>query len=376
MLTLVFWSDPGRAPVVAELGQAFATAYGVEVVVEVKELSAILGDLRAALQHQQSMPDLFIGGHDWIPLLAANDLLMPMDLEAFTDRYAPAVLSAMSYEGLYYGVPVVADNLALIYNPDLLARPPETWQELQQFAQQQVEAGTADVGLAINALSPFDVYPVLTGFAGDLFRHEPVTGFDLTAIAIDSTASQQAMAWLQDMGNQGLMDIRQSWHEMHRLFQTGQLPMMITGPWSLPLLDEGTAAYNIAAFPEGGRSFVNVRGYMINAYAQDPFLAWLFLAHMVLAEDAMLRLYEAHPTSPPAFLPTVSQIDNPHHRAFAELAVQGIAVPNIPEMNEIWKIWGQAQYAILVDGADPAAALGGARTAIASILQARSTPTE
>ncbi len=371
VLTLVFWSDPARAPVVTELGQAFAEAYGVEVVVVAKELSSILDEFRAALSQQQDMPDIFIGGHDWIPLLAANGIIMPMDLAAFTDSFAPSVLAAMAYEGLHYGVPVAADNLALLYNPALLAEPPATWQELQQLAREQVEAGTVDVGLAVNALSPFDFYPVLTGFAGDLFRFHPETGFDLTSVVIDSAESRQAVTWLQDTERQGVTDLGRSWHEMHQLFQAQRVPMMITGPWSLPLLDEGQATYEIAAFPEGGRSFVNVRGYMINTYSRDPFLAWLFLAHLVLTEDAMLRLYEAHPSSPPAFLPAVPRIDNRSHQAFAALASQGTAVPNIPEMNEIWRIWGQALYAIFAEGADPAAALGGTRVAMAAVLEAR-----
>ncbi len=370
-LTLVFWSDPGRAPVVAELGAAFAEAYGVEVVVEVKELSAILGELRTALGQQQAMPDIFIGGHDWIPLLAANDIIRPMDLETFADQFAPPVLKAMSYEGLYYGVPVAADNLVLVYNPDLLPEPPATWQELQQQAAELADAGTVDLGLAINALSPFDFYPVLTGFTGDLFAYHPASGFDLAAVAIDSAASLQAVAWLQAMERQGLVDFARSGQEMYRLFQTRRLPMMITGPWGLPLLEKGPAPHAIAALPSGGRSFVNVRGYMINAYARDPFLAWLFLAYLVLTEDAMLRLYAAHPASPPAFLPAVPRIDNPDHQAFAYLASQGTAVPNIPEMDEIWRIWGQAQYAIFAEGADPVAALGGARAAMVAVLETR-----
>ncbi len=370
-LTLVFWSDPDRAPVVAELGQAFAETYGAEVRVEAKELATIRDDLLAALSQQQNMPDIFIGGQDWIPLLAANNIVVPMDLEAFSEEYAPSVLAAMSYEGHYYGVPLAADSLALVYNPDLIPNPPDTWQELQYLAAQQVDTGVVDIGLAVNALSPFDIYPVLTGFSGGLFRYHPHSGFDLSSIEIDSAATQQAVAWLLDMEDQGLTDFERSWHEVHLLFGSGQVPMMITGPWSLSLLDEGNAAYDIAAFPEGGRSFVNVQAYMINAYSKDPFLSWLFLAHMVMTADSMLRLYEANPSSPPAFLPIVSQIGDHRHQAFAHLTSQGTAIPNILEMDEIWRIWGQAQYAIFSEGADPADALGGAQNAMSAVLETR-----
>lgn len=366
---LVIWSDAARAPVLEALGEEFAAAYGVEVVVEERELSAILEDFKRSLLQQTDMPDIFLGGYDWISVLAANGVIAPLNMEPYAHQFAPAALQAMAYEGFHFGVPIVVDSLALLYNPELLAAPPGSWEEVRAIAAAQVAEGHADMGLALNVSSPFDFYPVLTGFGGDLFRSDPATGPDLADVRLHSPESQQALVWLQEMIAARLVDPIWTWDDMHRAFIEQRVPMMVTGPWSLPRLAEGQAVFDIAPLPDNGRSFVNVLGYMINTYASDPFLAWIFLSNLLMTEEGMLRLYEAAPATP-AFLPVLPRIADPDLAAFGQVAAtQGTAVPNIVAMEEIWRIWSQAHHAAVHGTEDGMASYNQASQAIAELLR-------
>ena len=73
----------------------------------------------------------------------------------------------MSYEGVQYGVPVTADSLALFYNTDLVAEVPATWGGAADVAYGLMQEGRAELGIAVNSYSPFDIYPVITGRGGD-----------------------------------------------------------------------------------------------------------------------------------------------------------------------------------------------------------------
>ena len=53
------------------------------------------------------------------------------------------------------------------------------------------------------------------------------------------------------------------------------------------------------------------------------------------------------------------------------IAAQGRAVPTIPEMPEVWKVWGEAQFAVVGEGADAQAAYATAGSKLDDILALR-----
>lgn len=367
--SLVIWTNAAHAPVLDALGQEFTAAYGVAVDVQAKEWTSLLADFKLSLSRGTDMPDILLGGHDWVSVLAPNGAITPLNLSAHAPEFSTAALQAMAYEGAFYGVPVTAESLALIYNPALVAEPPTAWQDVRAAALEAKARGAA-AGLAVNAASPFDFYPVLTGLGGELFGPDPAVGFDLAQIRHDAPESQAALAWLLAMMEDGLIRTDLPWDALYREFAAQRMPFMITGPWSLPQLERMDLELAIVDFPGKGRSFVNVLGYMVNAFAPDPFLAWFFLSTVVVSDEGMSRLLQAQP-GPPAYLPLLNRMADARLQAFGQIAAQGAAAPNVPEMGEIWRIWGQYHYAVVQDGRDPAASYEQAAREMAAVLAPR-----
>ena len=348
---LVIWTTPVQVQPIMELGREFEQTYGIPVHVESHELSSMLDDFRLSLSLQAAMPDIFLGGHDWVSLLAANGVISPLNLDNHKNEFAPSVMRSMSYGGEQFGVPVKAESLALVVNTELVSEPPVTWDQVKELAAVHVQSTGAAAGLGLNVLSPFDFYPVLTGFGGDLFRYTPDTGFEVEEVRLDSESSLRALAWLSEMRAQGLINLELSPGEMLQAFIDQELPLLITGSWSLPALEAANVEFIVTEFPEGGRPFVNVQGYMVNAYAPDPFLAWLFLSTLLISENGMEGILTADPAVP-AFLPLLGHDLSPRMKEFSQVANYGAEVPNVLQMAEVWRIWGQNHYEVLKNGAD------------------------
>jgi len=94
--------------------------------------------LKAAIPQGQG-PDLFIWAHDWIGKFAEGGLLKPIDqyiTQDILDNLIEKAQQAIEYNGHYYGMPVAAETVALIYNKDLVPNPPQTFDEMLQTIQQ------------------------------------------------------------------------------------------------------------------------------------------------------------------------------------------------------------------------------------------------
>ncbi len=366
--SLVIWTTPAQVEPLAALGLEFELTYGIPVQVEAHDLGTMLDDFRQSLALQSGMPDIFLGGHDWIGLLAANRVVSPLNLENHQAHFAPGVMRAMSYAGQQFGVPVKAESLALVVNPQLVSVLPQTWTQVREIAAKHVQETGASAGLGINALSPFDFYPVLTGFGGDLFHYAQESGFEVTDVQLGTASSLQALSWLHEMQADGLINLDLSPGDLQQAFIDQQLPFLITGPWSLPALEAAQIEFIVSEFPEGGRPFVNVQGYLVNAYAPDPFLAWLFLSTLLISEDGMAGILAADPAAP-AYLPLLGHDFSPHLKEFSQVARQGTEVPSMLQMAEVWKIWGQTHYDVFKNGADGPTSYQDAAEGIKKLIQ-------
>lgn len=162
------------------------------------------------------------------------------------------------------------------------------------------------------------------------------------------------------MVQDGLTPDGLDYDSMHALFESGEAAMMVTGPWAVERIVASGVPFEISAIPAGpagpAQPFLSVQGFMVSAFAQDPQLAQIFLNEFVATDDVMLALYEGEPR-PPAWMPIMEQIEDPYLAAFGESAVNGIAMPAIPEMSAVWTAWGNAQQLVIQQQLEPADAM-------------------
>lgn len=85
-------------------------------------------------------PDIVRVHSTWVPYLV-NDLApieaKVLDTATYEQIFYPANEQFLKYDGTYYGLPLMIDGLALVYNQDLLtraglSRPPQTWDKFRE----------------------------------------------------------------------------------------------------------------------------------------------------------------------------------------------------------------------------------------------------
>ncbi|HEY0640760.1 MAG TPA: extracellular solute-binding protein [Pseudonocardiaceae bacterium] len=239
---IVFWdtSGPNETPVFGKVAKDCGTKGGYQVTVEQVAFDQALNNYKTAAQGGQG-PDVFRAEVAWVSQLAKNGLVMDLTdtpLGKDTSDFLDVPLGSTQFEGKTYGVPQVTDTLALFYNKKLLAdagvEPPTTWDE--------VKAAAAKLGGERTLFINNDAYyalPFIYGAGGDLLDTEA------KKIVVNSaenvTALETAKGLLDAKAAQTALDPGNSYTNMQAAFTTGQVAMVINGPWSVADYQKGEA---------------------------------------------------------------------------------------------------------------------------------------
>lgn len=364
---LVIWTDDTRRPVVDAIAQPFAEENGITVAVQELDFGQIREQLSIAGPNGTG-PDIVIGAHDWLGELVSNGVVEPLDVSGVADQFATVAIEAFAYDGQTYGLPYSTENIGLVRNTDLVPEVPATFEELLDIAN-AYKAENPDPtyqGLALQVGPEGDAYhlqPVLTAFGGYIFGQDETGSFVASDVGIDSEGGLAAATFLQESAASGLLSADTTYDVMIESFGSGQAPFAITGPWALSQDSNGFRAtgvpYAVSAIPalEGQDApavFVGVQGFMVSSFSENKDLAKSFVLDYISQESSQLALYEAGGRAP-AHLGALSQVaDDPDLTGFAESAANGIPMPAIPEMGNVWGALGLAQVNTLRGGDGPA----------------------
>lgn len=357
--TLLIWADDTRAPILEALAAKFKEEFGVEV--KVQQLG--FGDIRSQVKTASPAgegPDIFVGAHDWIGELSKDGLLEPMDLGDLAEKFAPAALAGFTYEGVLYGMPYATENVAFVYNPEIVKEVPADFAGVQKLSEELVAAGTVKYGFIRQSGDPYHFFPIQTAFGGYVFGYEEGVGYNASDLGIDSEGSIAALKWFEGMIAAGLQPAGVDYDVMHTLFTNKEAAMIITGPWALgDRLRPSGVPYAIAPIPGGGKPFLGVQGFMINAFSKQKELAKSFLLDFVAAEDIEVTATGKDGVErtgipmvlfgfdrPSAFLPALEKLEDPDLIAFGMAGAEALAMPAIPEMASVWQAWGNAVEAV------------------------------
>ena len=182
------------------------------------------------------------------------------------DNYYEGTVNSCTLDGKLYGVPFVANCLALYYNEDMLnaagCSVPTTWDELMDTAK----ALTTDsvTGLAFcsvqNEEGTFNFVPWLWSTGASSYELDSEGGIKALTFAkelIDSgVMSKECTNWTQgDVMNQ---------------FISGNVAMMVNGPWQIPTMQEEAPDLNwkVTLIPKdseyasvlGGENYAVIKG--------------------------------------------------------------------------------------------------------------------
>jgi maltose-binding protein MalE len=314
-------------------------------------------------------PDIIIGAHDWLGQLVENGMVAEIELGAATDQFLEAAVQAFVYDGALYGMPYATENVAFVYNPELVETVPTTWDEVAELAAQLEADGVVQHGYIIQTNDPYHFFPIQTAFGGYVFGLTE-EGYDPSDVGVDSEGTLAAATWLDQMVEAGHIPQNVNYDIMHALFGNGDAAMIITGPWALPTIRESGIPYAVAAIPgqvQDAQPFLGVQGFMISAFSDDPLLAQTFLQDYIATAETMQAIFDADPR-PSAFLPVREAIEDVDIQGFAAAGANGLPMPAIPAMSAVWSSWGNAMEAVILQSQEPEAAFSDAagqiRTAI------------
>lgn len=201
----------------------------------------------------QQTPDIL--NYNSFASFAADDLLLPIEdvlPEDAVSDFIPALLDNGQYDGVTYGIPLIASVRTMFYNTDLfdaagITEPPTTWDEMVEDAKKIKDAGAA-AGWGL-AYGQTELDADLSGFmfnSGGEWK-------DGDTWTIDSADNQAALQFMTDLVNEykvtqdGGSSAKRA--DTWQLFGQGQIGM-IQGSNFLPTLLKGQGSTaNIAAAP-------------------------------------------------------------------------------------------------------------------------------
>lgn len=181
-------------------------------------------------------------------------------------QYYEGAVDSCTIDGTLYGVPFGVNCLGLYYNEDLLlaagCEVPETWEELKETAGKLTKDNVT--GLAFCSLQneegTFNFMPWVWSTGASSYEINSEGGVKALALAkelVDSCAmSKECINWTQgDVMNQ---------------FISGNVAMMVNGPWQIPTMKEEAPDlnWNVALIPKdnefasvlGGENYAVVSG--------------------------------------------------------------------------------------------------------------------
>lgn len=336
--TLTIWADDTRTPILLELAEDFRAQYNVELIVE--DLGRVQ-DVRTPIITAAPAgegPDIFVGVHDWLGALVESGLVAPIDLGNKTGEFVPLALEAFTYtDGQLYGVPYATENLGFFYNTELVSEPPSTWEEVLEIARELKANGDVQYAFAL-AGGGYENMPVLTAFGGYIFGQDENGAWNPDDVGLDSEGMIAGVDFLAQAAEEGLIPENADYETAHQLFETGQVPFLMAGPWALDRIRASGVPYAVTTFPDDGAPFLGVQGFMVNAFSENILLAQTFLTEYVATEEFMQQIYETG-LRPSAYQPVLARMDDPDLVAMGEAGANAMPMPNIPEMGSVWTAW-------------------------------------
>jgi arabinogalactan oligomer/maltooligosaccharide transport system substrate-binding protein len=367
--TLRIWADDTRTEPLLALADDFLAEYNVQLVVE--DLG-VVQDIRSqaiiAIPAGEG-PDIYIGVHDWLGALVESGLVAPIDLGDKRDEFVESNLEAFTYtDGQLYGVPYASENLGFFYNTDLVTEPPTTWDGVLEIGRALKADGKVEYAIAIGGDPGYNSLPMQTAFGGYVFGVDENGAWNPNDVGLDGEGMIAAVEWMTAAVEEGLMPETTDYDTAHSMFETGQIPFLMAGPWALDRIRASGVPYAVAPFfPDDGAPFLGVQGFLVNPFSENALLAQAFLTEFIATEDLMQTLYETG-NRPSSFKSVLATTDDPDLKAMGEAGANAIPMPNIPEMGSVWSAWNNGITLAITGEQAPAEAMTDAANQVRDLI--------
>jgi len=333
----------------AEVGKKFEEDTGIKVTVAHPDA---LQDKFPQTAATGDGPDIVFWAHDRFGGYAEAGLLAEVKpSKEVTDGIVDFAWDAVKYDGKLIGYPVAIESLSLIYNKDLVATPPKSWEEVEALnAKLQKDGKTA---IMWNLKEPYFTWPLMAADGGYAFKFTS-SGYDVKDAGIATDGVKASMNFVKGLIDKGIISPDMDYSVSEAEFNKGNTAMTINGPWAWGNIEKSGINYGVATLPKfNGKSskpFVGVLTAGISTASPNQDLAVEFIENYLLTNDGLRMINNDKPLGAVALNSFQKELDSDKRiAATMDNAMNGEIMPNIPQMGAFWS---SAKNAIIniVDG--------------------------
>lgn len=319
-----------------EVGDRFAKDLGVQV--EVAHPDKITDKFVQAAATGNG-PDIFIWAHDRFGEWAKSGLISEVKpSQATISSVADFTWDAMLYDGKIYGYPLAMEAVSLIYNKDLIATPPKTFEEMVAIDAELSKKGKKAILWDYN--NTYFSWGLFAGAGAYPFKKTD-SGYEISDTGVNNAGGNAAAGLIKNFIDQGLMPKGADYGVMDAAFNKGEVAMMINGPWAWSNLKASNINFGVAPLPslngKTSKPFVGVLAATINAASPNQDLAVEFLENYLMQVDGIRTMNNDVPLGAVANTEYMEELSaNKNIQTTFLSASIGNPMPNIPEMGVFW----------------------------------------
>ena len=252
-------------------------------------------------------PDVALGDlGGWVPEFAAQGWIIPLEDQINSwegkDQIFDNLWVTVTYDDKYYGLPWDCDSRFLIFNKQMFRdvgldpeNPPETWDELLQYAQaiNDPENGVYGYGVS-GAMSELATLGYMMFLGGN---GERLLSDDYSQATFNSPEGLEALKFYTELFTEYEVSppgtANQGEDEYRNGMAAGKIGMAVGGNWSWPLLYlanpdlEGEVGTSLHPYNSEPYSVLGGWATMISEASNEKELAWEWMKHMT-SKDAWL----------------------------------------------------------------------------------------
>ena len=364
---LTIWtSNEGVQKAIELVGQEFTKDFGIAVKVFVLNKDLTNQFKTAALSGKG--PDIFTWAHDVVGELASSGFIAPVSFSKKRQRdFYPVALDAFRYKGKLYGYPYDMEAIALLYNKKLVKQVPTTFDQLLSFAKKR-----QGYTFLYDLSNFFFSFPLLSANGGYVFKNRAGT-LDTTDIGLDNVGAVQGAQLLRRLVTEKVIPESTDRSIAFNLFNKGELPFTIDGPWAVNELKKAKIDFGVAPLPRVGtgipKPFVGVHGFIIRRSSSNRDIAIEFIENYIMTKRGIRTLYDSDPRTPARKDVVEDLKDDKILQGFLASAKRGVPMPNVPQMGAVWGAMGSALRSVVTSSKQCAEILEFARRQIEHSLK-------
>ncbi|GHH40410.1 arabinogalactan oligomer/maltooligosaccharide transport system substrate-binding protein [Streptomyces umbrinus] len=328
-------------------------------------------------------PDILRSEVGWTPAFAKKGFFLPLDgTEALADqgKFQPSLIEQAKYDGKTYGVPLVTDTLALVYNKALFEKAgldgaPTTWADLK------ADAGTIKKKTGVDgywgSTQAYYAQSFLYGEGTD------TVDADAKTITVASPEAKKAYkTWQGLFSGNGLHKAdttADAYAHIQDAFVNGKVAAIVQGPWEITNFYKGSAFKDkenlgIAKVPAGssGEAGAPTGGHNLSVYAgsdkahQEASLKFVKFMTSAKSQETIALKNSTLPTRDDAYTTEVKA--DPGIAGYQGVLSAAQPRPALPEYSSLWGPLDTELPKIAGGKESLDKGLGNAETAIAKLV--------